>query len=380
MGLRSRGGETDSAPAAETSQAPLPTGPDHHVIIASLLLGFLALPGRLIEGLLLVLLGKHENHNTPGEYSSRVLLAGKKIKPIALWQLCDALDEINAWPHLILGFTGPIHQLRLKKAPKHPASPCLLGRHGLQVDRKIFEASAFAQGLAPSFAQEETCIPIIMDVRASYLSEDGFNYWTTPGPAVDELTGETRFLSADCWPQMCLFQTLAFVAKKRSEGCTEDEVIELLREYKPAGSSSVYFTRVNGKVGKTNGITHFTRAELTAMRLARLVEQGCDPDEVTPDDIVDQMALMYAHNSKQVGKELLQDRFGNRASDTSALFSISSTTMCNRVISAEGHLQKSLSQVCCCFLLTCFFDLYIYKYIYIYIFLIFKSLLVYGII
>lgn len=343
MGLRSRGDldDVDGSAAVQSTDSR----PDYHVIIVSLHLGFIALPGRRVDDFHAALLGKHENMMTPGDFSERILYAGKVMKPVALWQLADALDDMDGWGDVIVGYAGPIYQVRLMKGPKLPASPCILARYGLQIDRNKFEESVFFRGLATSLAQTGVAIPVVIDLRIRLLSDDDFIYVTTPGPAEDTLTGEKRYLHAECWSLHRTFQTLAFISKKRSEGCMEGDIIEFLKEFKPAGSSSVYFTRQDGKVGKTNGIKHFTVAELAAKRFERFDVLGGDTDEVTSDDVVAQMALVYSHNSKKACGELLNDRLGSKISDTSALNSITSTTMWNRVLSVEGHLQKCFSQV-----------------------------------
>lgn len=343
MGLRPRG-DVGLDAVSGSAQSPIPR-PDHHVIIASLLLGFIALPGRRVDEFLKELLGDHENMMTPGDYSERILFAQKAVKPTALWQFCDVLDKIDAWKDLVIGWAGPIFQVHLEKGPTDPTSPCILRRFGLQIDRKRFEECAFVRGLAPSLAQGGAVIPVVMDIRVRLLSDDGFVYLNTPGPAVDPLTGEKRFLHAECWSLHRTFQTLAFLAKKRSEGCTEDEIIEVMKDFKPAGSSSVYFTRQEGKVGKTNGIQHFTEAELAAKKFERDEAFGEVFEDVSSDDVVSQVALVYSHNSKKACGELLNDRLGSKISDMSALGSITSTTMWNRVLSVEGHVQKCFSQV-----------------------------------
>lgn len=293
-------------------EGPLPATPDreYHIIVVSFLLGGIAIPGRLKTPLLDYLLGRFENMMTPGSGAERILLDHGYVKPIAIGLVCDAFDHIDAWPHLIFFYVGPFIRFKLIPGQRDPESECLLERHGFQLDEEAFHSSPIIRGLGPSLAQNGAKHAIIMDTRVSFLSPEGRIIWTRSRSNKDALTGERLFIRSKTWGMQRLFQTLAFIAHRREQGDSELEAILQLERFRPAGNSTIYFTEDDtGRVGKTHGIAPMSLLEQSLRHDLRFGTEGRDPAEVTSEDVIDQEALFYPHNSKNGAGRIMSSDF-----------------------------------------------------------------------
>lgn len=260
-------------------------------------LGGVCMPHRFKLDLLRLVLGKNEVVAVGGVTSDRILLAGGLTRPVKLKFICDAFDELDLWQHLGLFQVGPVATLPFLDVEMVSSSENIWERSGKAIDYVKLGKIPFFKGLSLSLQGGFQPYPILLDHRVTLLTPAGLILVNRPGP---KFTGSTpNYYCARTFPCFRTWQAYAVLAALKESGLDLNEALVKEKMVPFYGKSTVYYTQLKGKVGKSAGVEICSIVEQKRRYEERTLGQKDAKLPLSRIDVVSQLALSYYHNYKK---------------------------------------------------------------------------------